>query len=764
MYFDQAVWQMSAPSHIAFLGCAGGGSSGLASGGASPPVSGGASPLASGGASLLASGGHKPADGGHKPADSGVEPADGGHKPADSGGASPPAGGGVVRNVVLDKVGTLVRAVRATIAARPRLHCPLTKEAVDKLEEAVGKEFRTKKKSRNFNQEGSVRHTAGRKKKQVKGTSVMSKKCLQKQILRKDSKIKDLQAQLSAETRAKGRGGQITAEWLSRCAVAAPTVSLRSLVRSFKDIRGQDTAVVSRPTVKTARGALVKTLKIETGAHASRVVAADRARAEAAKHEFHFVSVVHSQDAADLRLRSREDYASGLPTRSRASNVLGQVTALYVGDSRISWPTELVALGAKDADTLVTALEKTLRDISDKAGFACGSLLANGGAPASSGEPAGGGLVWTWVLHILLQDGINTNMAAAAALRKVVSETPLGQRVRYFLVAMTCAAHTANLATGSVVQGVAAEIGDVCKSKLHLTIGGTAVRLYKYLLSDYWEEFVASTRGWVDRTLVVLSSDHRNAAHEDYMRRLQELYTTGVISDRCRRLFNGALKPLTHVVADGVDAQAERPAVVRDVVDFVVRDLFTVDERPTLSRMFSYRDCLDHMLTMHLLDIPGACKERRRDRATPSKSACRGGGGHGGGGWASACRQRRRDRAAPSKSACRDGGGQGGGSCRWASACWQRRRDRAAPRRSACGEGSLLLIMNFDGVLVIYLHCEFHFSRPLPIQFNFRIRVRNAPAHQISFMIVGPTLTCWGRVAKNTIWWVRSQTSKFMTS
>ena len=182
---------------------------------------------------------------------------------------------------------------------------------------------------------------------------------------------------------------------------------------------------------------------------------------------------------------------------------------------------------------------------------------------------------------------------------------------------MTCAAHTANLATGSVVQGVAAEIGDVCKSKLHLTIGGTAVRLYKYLLSDYWEEFVASTRGWVDRTLVVLSSDHRNAAHEDYMRRLQELYTTGVISDRCRRLFNGALKPLTHVVADGVDAQAERPAVVRDVVDFVVRDLFTVDECPTLSRMFSYRDCLDHMLTMHLLGIPAACL--RLQRIVPRK-------------------------------------------------------------------------------------------------------------------------------------------------
>ena len=76
----QAVWQMSAPSHMAFLGCAGGGSSGLVSGGASPLASGKASPLASGGASLLASGDASWGGGTGLPAESGVEPADGGHK------------------------------------------------------------------------------------------------------------------------------------------------------------------------------------------------------------------------------------------------------------------------------------------------------------------------------------------------------------------------------------------------------------------------------------------------------------------------------------------------------------------------------------------------------------------------------------------------------------------------------------------------------------------------------------------------------------
>ena len=146
---------------------------------------------------------------------------------------------------------------------------------------------------------------------------------------------------------------------------------------------------------------------------------------------------------------------------------------------------------------------------------------------------AGGGVaVWTWVLYIIVQDGINTNMAAAAALRKVASDAPLGTRVRYFIVAMTCAAHTANRVTGSVVQGVAAQLGYVFGTALRKTICGTAVRLFKYILSDYWSEIAASTRDWVQRALLVLPSHKRDIGHEDYMRRLHELYTMHVITDK----------------------------------------------------------------------------------------------------------------------------------------------------------------------------------------------------------------------------------------
>ena len=97
-----------------------------------------------------------------------------------------------------------------------------------------------------------------------------------------------------------------------------------------------------------------------------------------------------------------------------------------------------------------------------------------------------------------------------------------------------------------------------------------SVRLFKYLLSDYWEEFLKSTREWIDKNSVVLSSDRLDTKHVAYMFGLQRLYTKHVISDRCLRRFNGGLQPLTHVVADGVDAKAARLDVVKDFLDFVV--------------------------------------------------------------------------------------------------------------------------------------------------------------------------------------------------
>ena len=189
----------------------------------------------------------------------------------------------------------------------------------------------------------------------------------------------------------------------------------------------------------------------------------------------------------------------------------------------------------------------------------------------------------------------------------MVRAAPIGTRTRYFLVAMTCAGHTINLVTGSAVGGLIANLGDVGGFKLHATLCGTAVRLYKYLLSDYWEQFLAATRDWVERTLRCLPWERRDTDHEQHMVRLQALYTMHVISDECCELFNGALRPLTHVVASGRSPDSERPRVVRRIVAFIVKGLFVVDEKPMVTRMFTFRDGIDHALTMHLLGVPANC-------------------------------------------------------------------------------------------------------------------------------------------------------------
>ena len=88
---------------------------------------------------------------------------------------------------------------------------------------------------------------------------------------------------------------------------------------------------------------------------------------------------------------------------------------------------------------------------------------------------------------------------------------------------MTCAAHSSNLVSGSVVRGLIADLGDVKGFKLQATLCGTAVRLYKYLLSDYWERFLEATREWVESTLQCLPWERRDTDHEERMLRLQAL-------------------------------------------------------------------------------------------------------------------------------------------------------------------------------------------------------------------------------------------------
>ena len=180
------------------------------------------------------------------------------------------------------------------------------------------------------------------------------------------------------------------------------------------------------------------------------------------------------------------------------------------------------------------------------------------------------------------------------------------------MVVLICCAHTASLATGAVVQGRAAKLGDRTNSKLHEATCGVVVRLFKYVLPDYWGEIRHETKEWVRKVLVVLWWEERDPESEARVRGLQQLYSKHVISDTCCELLNGGLNPPTHICPRGVDPKTVREKLVTRVYEYIVRELYVVGEKPTLTMMFTYRDCSDHCLTLSLLNAPAGCFRLRK--------------------------------------------------------------------------------------------------------------------------------------------------------
>ena len=122
-----------------------------------------------------------------------------------------------------------------------------------------------------------------------------------------------------------------------------------------------------------------------------------------------------------------------------------------------------------------------------------------------------------WRIHILVGDGIATNELAARGLLAALQASPLPCSIVYFVVCLRCAAHQANLATGSAVRGHSAACSDHggAGKKIGNSFCGVAVRLYKYLLAENYEESVQAARAWSDRVLEVLPWSECSAENSD---------------------------------------------------------------------------------------------------------------------------------------------------------------------------------------------------------------------------------------------------------
>ena len=397
-----------------------------------------------------------------------------------------------------------------------------------------------------------------------------------------------LAAKLRSITGEKEQGS-LSKEWLLRVILAQPNASVRSVEQSFADVLGSDFRTISRGSLNAVRDAWVefyKPMVLEAG---GRLVDACLRRAVEFKAGFAPVYLVHVQDEADIRLRS-ESARDGpvVPSRSRSSKVQQHVLTMHgAGGQVLDLPMELEALGDKSAPTLATSFERMLRWVS-----------AGVFPQPQAGKPE------VWVFHILLGDGIGTNEKAAKILWACIQQQQLSPGTRYFLLVLKCVTHQTGLSAKSSVIGRSAAIG-AGGGELYKTITGVASRLFKYVICDYYEEFVFSIREWVVQHLVVQSAEEaEDVVATGAAEALQRLYTEHVVPKEMLRLWNNGFGCMRHRLQAGEDPVEERPRVVNEFVQWITTHLLHVDSHPTLSRFFTFRGCLDRMFTMHLIGMP----------------------------------------------------------------------------------------------------------------------------------------------------------------
>ena len=104
-----------------------------------------------------------------------------------------------------------------------------------------------------------------------------------------------------------------------------------------------------------------------------------------------------------------------------------------------------------------------------------------------------------WLVHTIIGDGIQTN-AAAAKMLWAISGTGAFNAVRYFLLVGKCGTHQFALTAKNGVIGRAAGVAAEAAGEgtEYEGVTSNAVRIFKYLVPEYYEDFKISIQAWVE--------------------------------------------------------------------------------------------------------------------------------------------------------------------------------------------------------------------------------------------------------------------------
>ena len=376
--------------------------------------------------------------------------------------------------------------------------------------------------------------------------------------LRKQHRL--LQARLKSFQVGKvGRANRISPEFLAKVSLSWPTTCARGFADAWRDLVGVGVAGLSRPTITKIRDGFAQVVKdmrlreiglvISSAAKAPDSAASAPAAAHPAPGGM-CAAILHIHDEASLRLRDSQEAQGGAPSRGRRSMVQQHIMYLHaLGQQPVRWPAELDPLSSKNAQVLATSLHAAFRELAEPT---CAALVK-----AQSAEPP-------WLFHWLVGDGVNTNYAAAKILLAWVRRKPLSHGVRYFLLTIKCANHQANLAIGSAVQGKAAVVGysnsaatganPLASRVLRLrsksaasNICGAIVRLFKYLVSDYYADMCANLQDLV-QAVVPKPATAEDLSIQRHWLGMQRLYGEDVLPTGILQCLNTEPGSWTHCV------------------------------------------------------------------------------------------------------------------------------------------------------------------------------------------------------------------------
>ena len=189
-----------------------------------------------------------------------------------------------------------------------------------------------------------------------------------------------------------------------------------------------------------------------------------------------------------------------------------------------------------------------------------------------------------WLIHVLVGDAIGTNEAAAKRLCAKAVATPMADGLACHLVVVKRASHQANLAAKGAAVGIVATVAiaatgaEECAKADLATIGaamsqpqmllcGVLTRIYKFLVLDYFEEFIASLRAWAVSGLQVCDASGERHDAQTHARDLQDLCGEKVLPSGLLANWNNGLQHMEHVALPGpggeTDAATGRTAVAR---------------------------------------------------------------------------------------------------------------------------------------------------------------------------------------------------------